>query len=161
SGFSTEEYFFRLKIPQKYIEDMDLITAEKSQKILKSYAPLVEIVPEALYVVQIEMIIINGKPDDVQLFILWLAGNEGTEQEIVRTYQPIRNKSTLRHKEVISDFAPFNATKLRIGFCVNNPTEDPDIVTEVFIQKLHNADIRILKKEERLFEYFKDKVVRA
>jgi hypothetical protein len=159
SGFSREDYFSRLQIPEKYIQDMELVAAEKLQKIMKSYAPDVEIIPEALYVVQIDIMLISGNREDVQLYLMWLAGNEGMEQEIVRTYQPIRSNSRLRHREVISDYAPYNATKLRIGYCVNNPTEDPDIVTEVLIQMFHYADIKILKKEERLVESSKDQIV--
>jgi anaerobic magnesium-protoporphyrin IX monomethyl ester cyclase len=144
TGFKTEEYFSRLNILEKQVEDMELVEAENNQKIMKSYAPDLEIVSEKLYLVQLESLLIEGKSENVQLFIIWLSGLPGMEQEIVRTYQPIRNKSRLRKKEVIADFAPYNATKLRIGYCVNNPDSNHGMSTKVFIQKLKFAKIRIV-----------------
>jgi len=161
SGFTIEDYFSRLNILDQHIQDMDLIEAESSQKIMKSYDPKVEVIPEGLYVVQLDSLLLNGSCDNIQLFMMWLAGPPGLEQEIVRTYQPIRNKTRLRYKEVISDFAPYNATKLRIGYCVQNPTEDPHQPTKVYLQRLEHANIRIIKKEEEKLGSLKDEMVRT
>jgi len=161
SGFSTDEYFTRLKIPEQLLNDMDIITVEKSQKIMKSFSPDVEIISDALYVVQLDALLIDGRTDDVKLFMMWLAGNPGMEQEIMRNYQTLKSNNRIRHKEVISSFAPYNATKLRIGYCVQNPKADPDSETKVYLQKLYKANIKIIINEVNKVKSSKDEMVRT